>query len=134
MGSDPVRVGSVVIDFADLELMTRFWGDALGYRPDESGRTERWCRLGDPAGRVNVSLQVVPDPTPGKNRLHLDLYPTGRDKALPMQRRIEVVETKVAELVTLGADVERRTRHDDPQDPVYFVVMHDPEGNEFCVG
>jgi Glyoxalase-like domain len=26
------------------------------------------------------------------------------------------------------------TRHDDPKDPAYFVVMHDPEGNEFCVG
>jgi hypothetical protein len=28
----------------------------------------------------------------------------------------------------------RRTQFDDPDDPVYFVVMHDPEGNEFCVG
>ena len=26
------------------------------------------------------------------------------------------------------------TRHDDPEDPIYFVLMHDPEGNEFCVG
>jgi hypothetical protein len=33
----------------------------------------------------------------------------------------------------LGASVERRTRHDDPEDPIYYVVMHDPEGNEFCV-
>ena len=33
----------------------------------------------------------------------------------------------------LGATVERRDREDDPEDPVYFVVMHDPEGNEFCV-
>ena len=70
----------------------------------------------------------------GKNRLHLDLYPTGRDNALPMLQRIEIVEAKVAELVDLGARVQRRTRHDDPDDPVYFVVMHDPEGNEFCVG
>jgi hypothetical protein len=30
--------------------------------------------------------------------------------------------------------VERRTRDDDPDDPAYYVVMHDPEGNEFCVG
>jgi hypothetical protein len=29
--------------------------------------------------------------------------------------------------------VERRTRHDDPDDPVYYVVMQDPEGNEFCI-
>jgi Glyoxalase-like domain len=34
----------------------------------------------------------------------------------------------------LGATVERRTRDDDPDDPVYYVVMHDPEANEFCVG
>ena len=51
-----------------------------------------------------------------------------------MQQRIEIIEAKVAELVDLGASVQPRTRHDDPQDPVYFVVMHDPEGNEFCVG
>jgi hypothetical protein len=30
--------------------------------------------------------------------------------------------------------MERRARHDDPEDPVYYVVMHDREGNEFCVG
>jgi hypothetical protein len=29
--------------------------------------------------------------------------------------------------------VERRGR-DDPEDPIYFAVMHDPEGNEFCIG
>jgi len=115
MGSDPVRVGSVVIDFADLELMTRFWGDALGVRPDESGRTERWCRLGDPAGRVNVSLQVVPDPTPGKNRLHLDLYTADQ-------------EAEVGRLMGLGAAVVRLP---DPGED--FVVMSDPEGNLFCV-
>ncbi len=51
-----------------------------------------------------------------------------------MERRIEMVEAKVAELIGLGASVERRTRHDDPKDQIYFVVMHDPEGNEFCVG
>ena len=32
----------------------------------------------------------------GKNRLHLDLYATGSDNALPMERRIEIVEAKVA--------------------------------------
>ena len=65
--------------------------------------------------------------------MHLDLYPTGRDNALSMDQRIEIVEAKVADLVALGASVERRTQYDDPDDPVYFVVMHDPEGNEFCV-
>jgi len=56
------------------------------------------------------------------------------DNALPLTRRIEIVEAKVAELAGLGGSVQRRTRHDDLDDPVYYVVMHDPEGNEFCVG
>jgi len=75
----------------------------------------------------------VPETKAGKNRVHLDLYPTGRDNTLPLQRRIDIVEAKVDELVALGASVRDRTRGDDPDDPVYFVVMHDPEGNEFCV-
>ena len=75
----------------------------------------------------------MPEAKAGKNRLHLDLYPTGRDNALPLKRRIEIVEAKVAELARLGASMERRTRHDDPDNPVYYVVMRDPEGNEFCV-
>jgi hypothetical protein len=91
-------------------------------------------RLFDPAGlRPPIWFQEVPETKAGKNRLHLDLYPTGRDNALPLERRIEIVDAEVSELVGLGACVERRTRHDDPDDPIYYVVMHDPEGNEFCV-
>jgi len=76
----------------------------------------------------------VPETKAGKNRLHLDIYPTAREKDLQMERRIEIVEAKVDELANRGANVERRIRQDDPDDPTYFVVMHDPEGNEFCVG
>ncbi len=91
-------------------------------------------RLFDPAGLgPPIWFQEVPEAKAGKNRLHLDLYPTGRDNALPLARRIEIVEAKVAEAVELGASVERRTRQDDPDDPVYYVVMQDPEGNEFCI-
>ena len=91
-------------------------------------------RLFDPAGlRPPIWFQEVPETKAAKNRLHLDLYPTGRDNALPLDRRIEIVEAKVAELTGLGASVQGRTRYDDPEDPVYYVVMHDPEGNEFCV-
>ena len=130
--------------------LARFWAHALDYQPVPPTEPEAtWqahyrSRLGaeaafddrlfDPAGlRPPIWLQEVPETKAGKNRLHLDLYPTGRDNALPPEQRIEIVEAKVAELAGLGASVERRTRDDDPQDPVYYVVMHDPEGNEFCV-
>jgi|SRR5579859_1746846 len=140
----------LTIDAGDPALLARFWAQALGYQPaPPTAPQTTWlahyrARLGeraafddrifDPAGlRPPLWFQQVPEAKAGKNRLHLDLYPTGRDMALPQERRIEIVEAKVAELVELGASVWRRTRHDDPDDPVYYVVMHDPEGNEFCI-
>jgi hypothetical protein len=140
----------LTIDANDPALLARFWSRALGYQPappaeprtawhahyravlgDEAAFDDR---LFDPQGlRPPVWFQQVPEAKAGKNRLHLDLYPTGRDVALPLDRRIEIVEAKVAELAGLGASVVRRTREDDPRDPVYYVVMNDPEGNEFCV-
>jgi hypothetical protein len=143
----------LTIDANDPAMLARFWAQALGYQhvpPLEPQTT--WHahyrarledmqdavfddRLFDPAGlRPPIWFQEVPEAKAGKNRLHLDFYPTGRDDGLPMERRIELVEAKVAELIRLGASVERRTRHDDPEDPIYYAVMHDPEANEFCVG
>jgi Glyoxalase-like domain len=141
----------LTIDANNPAVLARFWAQALGYRPvPPTEPATTWhalyrTRLGedaafddrlfDPAGlRPPIWFQQVPEEKAGKNRLHLDLYPTGRDNELPMERRIEIVEAKVAELTELGASTEHRTRLDDPEDPVYFVVMHDPEGNEFCVG
>ena len=140
----------LTIDANDPPVLARFWAQALGYQPTHPAEPETtWHahyrarleedaafddRLFDPAGlRPPIWFQEVPEEKAGKNRLHLDLYPTGRDNALPMQRRIEIVEAKVAELIRLGASAQRRTRYDDPEDPIYYVVMHDPEGNEFCV-
>lgn len=141
----------LTIDANDPALLARFWAQALGYQPvppaepETTWHTHYRARLGeevafddrlfDPAGlRPPIWFQEVPETKAGKNRLHLDLYPTGRDNSLPLERRIEIVEAKVAELVGLGASVERRTRHDESDNQFYFVVMHDPEGNEFCVG
>ena len=61
-------------------------------------------------------FQQVPEETPGKNRLHLDLAPVGRDQRAEVER-----------LVMLGAKVL-----DDPADDPW-IVLADPEGNEFCV-
>lgn len=140
----------LTIDTNDPALLARFWARALGYQPAPPAEPDTtWnrlyqARLGeeaafeerlfDPAGlRPPIFFQEVPEEKAGKNRLHLDIYPTGRDSSLPQERRAEIVEAKVAELAGLGASVETRFREDDPDDPVYFVVMHDPEGNEFCV-
>jgi hypothetical protein len=141
----------LTIDANDPAVLARFWAQALGYQPvPPTEPATTWHalyrarleedaafddRLFDPVGaRPPIWFQQVPEAKAGKNRLHLDLYPTGRDSALTMERRMEIVEAKVGELIRLGASAEHRTRDDNPKDPTYFVVMHDPEGNEFCVG
>ena len=140
----------LTIDCHDPARLAPFWAQALGYLqvPPAEPDTTWWelyrHRLGDdaefddrifdPEGlRPPIWFQEVPESKSGKNRLHLDLYPTGRDRSLTFARRVEIVDAKVAELVELGATIQRTTRDDDPGDPSYFVVLQDPEGNEFCV-
>lgn len=140
----------LTIDANDPAALARFWKEALGYQsspPTEPATT--WTahyldrldgaeafddRLFDPQGlRPPIWFQQVPEDKSGKNRLHLDLYVTGRDDSMPLERRVGLVDAKVNALVDLGATVLRRTREEDPDDPYYFVVLQDPEGNEFCV-
>jgi hypothetical protein len=140
----------LTIDCNQPARLADFWQQALGYvrTPPAEPDTTWWAhyrgradhggtfsdRLFDPEGLgPAIWFQEVPEKKSGKNRLHLDLYPTGRDNRLTLEQRIELVEAKVDELVELGATVERRTSEGDPDDPSYFVVLQDPEGNEFCV-
>ena len=140
----------ITIDSNDPPAMARFWAEALGYTPVPPAEPDTpWNRhyrerlgdagafdnrLFDPDGhRPPIWFQPVPEGKAGKNRVHLDVYPTGRDSSLTQQRRIEIVDARVDDLVALGATVARRDRDDDPDDPYYYVGMQDPEGNEFCV-
>jgi hypothetical protein len=130
--------------------MVAFWARALGYvpvppaQPDTTWNALYRARLGDAAAfdnrlfdpeglRPPIFFQQVPESKGGKNRLHLDLYPTGRDRSLSLQQCIDIVERKVGDLIQAGATVLSRNTYDEPGDQQYFVVMQDPEGNEFCV-
>ena len=108
--------GSVVIDCNDFDAVFAFWGTALGYVPRDEPEPG-WVVLKDPDGTgVQVSLQVVPEPRVGKNRLHFDLYTD--DRAGEVER-----------LLALGATRHPRTPGPDED----FIVLGDPEGNRFCV-
>ncbi|MFZ0129481.1 MAG: VOC family protein [Candidatus Dormiibacterota bacterium] len=109
-------VGSVVIDCNDYASMYAFWTAALGYVPRDPP-DDGWAVLCDPGGRrVNVSLQRVPEPRVGKNRLHLDLY---TDDPVGAVRRL------------LGLGATRHPRTPEPGED--FVTLLDPEGNVFDV-
>jgi catechol 2,3-dioxygenase-like lactoylglutathione lyase family enzyme len=116
----------LAIDSADPAAQARFWCAVLGYevRDEEDGYVE----IGTPAvpegrdlpGPVPPTLAFarVPEGKTVKNRLHLDVNPVDRDQ-----------DAEVRRLLDLGA-----RRADVGQDPAdSWVVLLDPEGNEFCV-
>jgi len=109
-----IRLGSTVINCADIELMTSFWSQALNLVPSSTAEGDDFRVLrGDLA---NLSLQLSRTPVTARDQMHLDLY-TG-DQAAEVER-----------LAGLGATIVRHNR--DPEDD--YVVMTDPEGNQFCV-
>jgi catechol 2,3-dioxygenase-like lactoylglutathione lyase family enzyme len=109
-----IRLGSTVINCADLEPMTDFWCAALDLTTNhrEPGDEFRVLR-GTP---VNLSLQLAKTPVSARDQMHLDLYSDDPDP-------------EVERLLALGARLVRRV--EEPDDT--YIVLLDPEGNEFCV-
>ena len=108
------------------------WYRSVGVPESElAGQPDVPDRLVDPAGvGPRFWFQRVPEPKTVKNRLHLDLSVSG-GRAQPLPERRAVIEAEVERLVAAGAHVFRVL--DDAPNDYFAVVMHDPEGNEFCV-
>jgi hypothetical protein len=114
------RIAQLTLDVHDVEVMAGFWSQALGFeaRMGEDGCAKLYPPADAPAEVTTIWLQATTEPKRGKIRLHFDLRPLAGD-----------VDSEVERLLTLGAthaDVGQQA--DDP-----FVVLADPEGNEFCV-
>ncbi|MDT0482593.1 VOC family protein [Streptomyces doebereineriae] len=106
----------VTIDCADAYAVAEFWSQALGQPLHEQDRPGDEEALIEDAGLLFVT---VPETKTVKNRLHFDLQPQDRTR-----------DEEVARLLTLGATLidDQRTG-----DGMGWVVLADPEGNEFCV-
>ncbi|NNE10709.1 MAG: VOC family protein [Ilumatobacter sp.] len=104
----------VVIDARDAVALGRWWCDALDWVVVEDDPAEFEIRPA-PDRLPGLVFEPVDDSKQVKNRVHLDLRPD--DQAAEVER-----------LVALGA-----TRVDVGQRQVTWVVLADPEGNEFCV-
>src|SRR5215208_5825740 len=107
----------LVLDCADPEVLASFWAAAIGYTT--LGGAGSYVLLVDEAKeRPKLLLQRVDEPKAGKNRMHVDI-------------ESEDVDGEVARLEGLGA---RRIEPDAQEEHgSRWVVMADPEGNEFCV-
>src|SRR5947209_5378160 len=95
--------------------MSAFWQAALDFEHVHTGPSGGHLLQAKDGSAQRLGLIATPDAKIGKNRVHLDLRP--HDQGAEVQR-----------LEALGA-----TRVDIGQREVPWVVMADPEGNEFCV-
>ena len=137
----------VTIDCADPDRLAHFWADLLGYQldspPEGFDSWEAWLTeqgvpesewnsasaITDPDGHgARIFFQRVPEKKEQKNRVHLDVN-AGGPRGTPDDERRASVDSAVERAIAIGATKvrlveERGERH---------YVMHDPEGNEFCL-
>jgi catechol 2,3-dioxygenase-like lactoylglutathione lyase family enzyme len=113
---DAIR--TITFDCADAAVVGAFWKDVLGWEVEiePDGST---AFLANPDGGTNVLFLRVPESKQVKNRVHLDLTPTDRTRDQEVERLRDVGAIMVGD-------------HRQP-DGTGWVVMADPEGNEFCV-
>ncbi|MHB8295846.1 MAG: VOC family protein [Acidimicrobiales bacterium] len=144
-----VREVQVTFDCADPATLAGFWCQVLGYQvqpappgfdswekaldawgvpPEE--RNSRSALL-PPEGETGPRMffQRVPEGKTAKNRLHLDVRAAPGTKG---DERMTALDAEATRLVTLGATRVRRVDPDGRME-TGFVVMQDPEGNEFCL-
>ncbi len=129
----------ITIDCADAQRMTKFWSNALDYvsEPPPAGYLswDDFLRANDisipPSGSIGAIVDPegvgprilflrVPEHKTVKNRVHLDIR-AGRSE--------EDKAAKIADLLAAGATSVRRVEEHGQ----WWMVMTDPEGNEFCV-
>ncbi|MBK8445745.1 MAG: VOC family protein [Micropruina sp.] len=145
----------VTFDCADPRTLSMFWRDVLGYvHPAPPGvevgpnddPLDAWeeflekvgvppeernssSALIDPDGRgPRIFFQQVPEPKQVKNRLHLDVRGA---PGLTGDERMASLEAECERVVGLGATRVHRFEAEGIEQG--FILMHDPEGNEFCL-
>jgi predicted enzyme related to lactoylglutathione lyase len=104
----------VTVDCADPASLARFWAEVLGFKVTFEEDDEVAIEAPDERGPAVLFLRV-PDAKTVKNRLHFDLNPDDQ-------------RAEVARVLALGA-----REVDIGQKEVSWVVLADPEGNEFCI-
>ncbi len=110
------------IDCRNAYELSQWWKQVLEYvehpeEPDAPGDEECWIQR--PDGGHPLLFIEVPEAKRVKNRIHFDLFPSAGTR-----------DEELARLLALGAtEVEDRREADGTG----WVVLADPEGNEFCI-
>lgn len=115
-------ISHTTVDCSDAYTLSRWWQAALDYvedpdDPNEPGHEE--CMIFSRDGKHRLLFIEVPDSKQAKNRIHFDLRPVEGPRDAELSRLIELGASTVA---------DRRN-----PDGTGWVVLADPEGNEFCI-
>ncbi len=108
-------VAMITFDCSDPDALAGWWAEAVGGEANAVAPGE-FVMVAQEKGPT-LGFQRVSDPTPGKNKVHLDLHTADK-------------EAEVTRLVGLGALETGRHSFGPDFD---WVVLADPEGNAFCV-
>ena len=116
------RISHTTFDCGDAHMLSTWWKQVLSYTdipddPNEPGDEE--CMIVDPVSGHRLLFIEVNGAKQTKNRVHLDLAPTDRRRDEEIERVLELGARPVA---------DRRN-----PDGTGWMVLADPEGNEFCI-
>ena len=107
----------IIVDCNDTRVVADFWGHVLGWAVQEDDGLLWMSASGRPFPDLLLVFVPVPERKSVKNRIHLDVNPVGCDQ-----------QEEVERIMAIGA---RRVDVGQGESP--WVVLADPEGNEFCV-
>ena len=116
------RISHTTVDARNAYAQSVWWGELLGMMedpndPNEPGDEE--CLILSADRRIQLLFIEVPEGKTVKNRIHFDLRPTDRNRDQEVERVLGLGATEVADLRN--------------PDGTGWVVLADPEGNEFCI-
>lgn len=111
-----IQIKVVTFDCRDPQALAAWWARQTGGVVREGSEGDDYVVVAPSGDGPHLGFQRVPDPTPGKNRVHLDLATADRD--LEVERLLTEGALEVARHEASGSE---------------WVVLADPEGNQFCV-
>lgn len=143
-----IREVQITFDAADPGALAEFWCQALGYRleppppgfdtwdaaldawgvPPEARNSRSAAVPAEGERGPRLFFQQVPEGKTAKNRVHLDVRAA---PGLKGEERMTALRAEAERLLPLGAS-QLRLQEPDDMDSGY-IVMQDPEGNEFCL-
>ncbi len=117
-----LRISHTSIDSHDAYAQSLWWGEVLGYAEDPNdpnAADHDECMIISPDGSSRVLFITVPEEKTVKNRIHFDLRPTDVSREEEVDRVVGLGATRIADFVR--------------PDGTGWIVLADPEGNEFCI-